>query len=839
MDRKHQLSSDFNSPDFKRLSRSPFKGDFNFSQSLVLRDTPLKVGANDTTLRQVLQDSLIDTTIRSKTVGESLDEALFEIFQSTNSNDVLDTLSRVIQACCDSLELVDSWDREKTHNSWLSEETNTWRLLYCLYSDSLIEKNETENPMAFEPSLSQQKLVGDLFQTDTELRLLQLLVDWLEACAAYEDYRLPAVGRINSTVHWENTLHHLLSGASLFDKKQNASMITCIDPDAFHRQKKQIHALDQQDDKNLCKRLFTEIRCGRFDEAISLCVKAGQPWRAAALMGRRLLHYRRSEGEMKLHIEGNPSRDLWKWCCMGILGNTEENIHYRGAIGALCGHLPSMLQVCDGNWEDLLWANLNVQIEIRVDRFLREHFSTIDANSTPSNVLELLQAEHQPVELSLLQVMGNVNALMNGKLQTHYQITQRHLIMDDVVSIMQESLIWVDLGNKHLLRFLAHLVLILRIIGKDPQHAAGDKILRAYVCHLIQNKMDGTVDSPKMIAYYTAAVPESVQVELFADYMQKITGRENRSQVITAGLGAGLDVETSARITVKRAINLVQEKYMAEVDETFTLKNTVEEQKTLVNNVINSLEWLTFRSGQLDDIVWMSNAMVRMFIFIGDTDAAATTLSSINQILPAALQVLPESSPALREHLCLKAYLEAVSGFASWYRHYIAGQPKSLEPLAQDVSFADKVYYEQKCAEIAQQQERWKTACIHKSKQTKSLLYNVLLFPGGWLLENSSESDLQKMSESEWSERIKQLETLRKLCIPEIVILLFKVLQSGSDSENHVEAIRLADLIASENRSLYKVFPKDKLREVLHRITESSLFVLENGRDSLGYENSD
>ncbi|CAG4929649.1 unnamed protein product [Colias eurytheme] len=793
---------------------------------------------NDTSLRQILDESSI--VVNTGTAGNGLSEVFFEIIQSSRPSDVLDTLGRLAQACCDSLELVEPWNRYSVQNYWLAEEANTWKLLHCLYADSLIEQPESFESILTQSTLSQQTLVNALYQSDSEIRLLQLLVDWLEATAAQQvEVTRTAAPVIAHNIHWGNTLHQLLLGTSLFNKERNKSMITNMDPDAPRRQNKTIHSDDMKDDSDLCKRVFTEVRCGKLNEAVSLCINAGQAWRAAVLQGWKLPHYSQIEdSEADIESSGNKSRDLWKWCALAIANDTSENLHYRATVGILCGHLQRALPACQGNWEDLLWAHLRAQIETRVDKFLHEHYATAEANTTSPEVLELLQSELPSAEQSLQQMFSAVKSLLDGKKESNYQTCQRYLMLGHIRSIMQDSLQWLNSAEDRFVRFLAHLILILRQMGKDPQHDIGDMILEKYVSRLIDNLIEGACEFPELIAFYTSTVPTEKQIILFSEFMDRIHKSENRPDVVKAGLTAGIDVAASARMAIKKSITDIQQGY-GNVDVTLTQATATEKDKSLITKVIRSLEWLALLSNQAVEGLWLSNAMVRTFIFIGNTDAAITCLSSVKSMFSDFMGKISSSSSELREYLCLKAYLEALEGFATWYRHFISGQPKDVDPLPPDASFSDKVHHEQQCAHVEQQKTRWKNAVLHQSRHTKTLLYNVLLFPGGWLQDENDSTSSPNFTQDEKEERLKQLDTLRRLCIPEVIILILKILQSNDDVENHKEAVKLSDLIASENRCLYKVFTKAKLQEVLERIKESSLILLEKGRDMFGYEISE
>ncbi|XP_053604950.1 nuclear pore complex protein Nup107 [Plodia interpunctella] len=838
LDRSLQLHSTQHTPLRNKRTRQLISREDTFNLSPILNETSIFKNLNDTSLRQVLDESSV--LVNTGYAGDGLNEAFFEVMQTSHPSDVLDTLLRLSQVCCDSLELVEPWNRYNVHNYWLAEEANTWKLLHCLYADSISSHPESLEDMLKETTLSQQALVDALFQCDSEVRLLQLLVDWLEATAAYQEAATntsaPVIG---NNVHWSNTLHELLIGNSLFNKDKNKAMITCMDPDAPRRQKKTVHSDDQKDDNDLCKRIFTEVRCGKFKEAVSVCLSAGQAWRGAVLQGWILLHYLPREDQNEaIEMSGNPSRDLWKWCALGIANNTAENVHYRAITGILSGHLESAIPACQGSWEDLLWAHLRVQIEARVDRFLHEHHLTVDANTTPTDILELLQSELSIEVLSMQQIFSAVKSLMDGKRESHYQTCQRHLMLGHVRAIMTDSLQWIESAEDKFIRFLAHLILVLRMMGKDPNHDIGDTVLEKYVSQLIDKLLDGSVECPELIAYYTSTVPVERQIVLFAELMDHIHKSEYREGVVKAGVSAGIDVAASARVAIKKAITDIQQDYW-NLDTTFTQTAAIEKDKTLTGKVISSLEWMALIANQKQEALWLSNAMIRTFIFIGHSEAALSCVAKVNQLFPNFIDNLDNKSAELREHLALKSYLEALEGFATWYRHFISGQPKDVEPLPSDASFSDKVHHEQRCAQVEQQKAHWKNAVSHQSRHTKNLLYNVLLFPGGWLQDENDSITSQNFTEEEKQERSKQLETLRRLCIPEVVLLILKILQSGDEVEDHKEAVKLSNLIAAENRCLYKVFTKSKLIEFLERIKESSLLLLEKDKDIFGYEITD
>jgi nuclear pore complex protein Nup107 len=127
---------------------------------------------------------------------------------------------------------------------------------------------------------------------------------------------------------------------------------------------------------------------------------------------------------------------------------------------------------------------------------------------------------------------------------------------------------------------------------------------------------------------------------------------------------------------------------------------------------------------------------------------------------------------------------------------------------------------------------------FQKNSVTRDLLNNVLLFPDkGWLIDPEPNDDnfLDDLADDEremWLNRKNQLDNLRKICIPDIVLLLHNVF---TNTGQHQQCIKLADELASESNQLYQVFSKHKLAELLTKITESSLALMNEKKDPFGY----
>uniref|UniRef100_A0A8B9T524 Nuclear pore complex protein n=1 Tax=Anas platyrhynchos TaxID=8839 RepID=A0A8B9T524_ANAPL len=251
---------------------------------------------------------------------------------------------------------------------------------------------------------------------------------------------------------------------------------------------------------------------------------------------------------------------------------------------------------------------------------------------------------------------------------------------------------------------------------------------------------------------------------------------------------------------------------------------------------IDVIDWLVFDPAQRAEALKQSNAIMRKFLASKKHEAAKDVFVKIPQDSIAEIynqweeQGMETSLPAeddnaIREHLCIRAYLEAHETFNEWFKHMnSAPQKPSLVPQA---SFTEKVAHEHKEKKYEVDYGIWKGLLDALTADVKEKMYNVLLFvDGGWMV------DVREDAEDD-PERTHQMILLRKLCLPMMCFLLHTVLHSTGQYQ---ECLRLADMVASERHKLYTVFSKEELKKLLQKLRESSLMLLDQDLDPLGYE---
>uniref|UniRef100_A0AAZ3SFW6 Nuclear pore complex protein n=1 Tax=Oncorhynchus tshawytscha TaxID=74940 RepID=A0AAZ3SFW6_ONCTS len=615
------------------------------------------------------------------------------------------------------------------------------------------------------PGVSEKVVMEQLFQRDAVVRQSQLVVDWLESIAKDEigDFS-DNIEYYAKSVYWENTLHALKLRRNTSSTGFNVPLVTELDPDAPIRQRRPLADLDREDDARLLKYLFTLLRAGMTDEAQRLCKRCGQAWRAATLEGWKLYHDPNINGGAELlPVEGNPQRCVWKVCCWRMADSEHFSRYERAIYAVLSGNLKRLLPVCE-SWEDSVWAYFRVLVDSLVEQEVR-------SSGMGSEELEELPREYLEANWTLEKVFEE-------------------------------------------------------LLATESKEEVSVDVLKAYISLLMREKY---VD---LIAFYVSHLPPDLATAQYALFLEEVTEAEQRQRCLELAREAGLDVAAVTKMVVENIRERDTEEF-AHHDLTPALDTgtSAEDQRK-----IDVIDWLVFDPAQRAEALKQSNAIMRKFLACKKHHAAKVVFGkvpedSMREIyrqweeLGLDMPLPAEDENAIREHLCVRAYLEAHEAFNEWFHHM--NSPPQKPSLPAQAKFTEKVAYEMKENEYQLEHDSWTGRLEALTEDVKERIYNVLLFvDGGWMVDVREDTE-------EDPERGHQMVLLRRLCLPMMSFLLQTVLQR---TQRHQESLRLADIIASDQHRLYEVFSKDELRKFLQKMRESSLLLLDKGLDPLGYE---
>ncbi|KAM9705159.1 nuclear pore complex protein Nup107 [Menidia menidia] len=781
--------------------------------------------------------NLSSALLKEDDPGEAAAASLFPEFLTSflkhSSSAVFDLLDGYQELCQDKVDVLQSVVLRAGQNSktagvrWLLQQENcTWRLVASLYRDRVqLEMEDDILTDVVVPSESEKVVVEQLFQRDAVIRQSQLVVDWLESIARDQigDFS-DNIEYYAKNVCWENTLHALKmrrkSGAAF-----TVPLVTELDPDAPLRQQRPLADLDREDDARLLKNLFTLIRAGMTDEAQRLCKRCGQAWRAATLEGWKLYHDpNMTSGSLELQpVEGNPQRAIWKACCWRMAEEEQLNRYERAIYASLSGNIRPLLAVCE-SWEDCVWAYFRVMVDSLVEKDLM-------SSGMAETEVETLPREYLEANWTMEKVFEDLQASESKRVLDetgeHYHIIQKFIILGDLDGLLEEFSDWLTASKplpSHLLRFMTHLVLFFRTLGLALKEELCVDVLKAYVSLLIRDQ------ETELVASYVGQLPAEVATSQYAAFLETITQPELRPQCLELATNAGLDVSAITRLVVETVRDRGDTEFVSHT-QTLDTGTTKEDQRK-----IDVIDWLLFDPAHRAEALKQSNAIMRMFLVLQKHDAAKAVFSKVPEDSMREIycqwtgvgQTTPlpaEDENAIREHLCIRAYLEAHDAFTDWLSHSSTA-PQKPAP-APEAKFTERVANEMREKEYQTALTAWSSRLDHQTEDVKERIYNVLLFvDGGWMVDNRQESEPD-------AERSHQMRVLRSLCLPRLSFLLLSVLQNSS---RHQEALRLADIISSDQHRLYQVFSKEELRRFLQKLRESSLALLDRGLDPLGYE---
>ncbi|KAM4615405.1 nuclear pore complex protein Nup107 [Polymixia lowei] len=798
-----------------------------------LYPSPLS-GLGDTSFTDDITN-LSSALLKEDDPGEAAAASLFPEFLASflqhSSSAVFELLEDYQTLCQEKVAVLQqlcirAGQSSRTAGVWwlLQQENSTWRLITSLYRDRVQTALEDDIMMDLTiPSESEKLVVEQLFQRDAVIRQSQLVVDWLESIAKDQmgDFS-DNIEYYAKNVYWENTLHALKlrrTSSSGF----TVPLVTELDPDAPIRQQRPLAELDSEDDSRLLKNLFSLIRAGMTQEAQRLCKRCGQAWRAATLEGWKLYHDPNlASGRMELEcVEGNPNRGIWKTCCWRMAEEEQLNRYERAIYAGLSGNLKPLLAVCE-SWEDCVWAYFRVMVDSlveqevmssgmahqEVDTLPREY---LEANWTMEKVFEELQATESKRVLE--------------ETKEHHHVIQKFVILGDLDGLLEEFSDWLTDSKplpSHLLRFMTHLVLFYRSLGIALKEEVCVDVLKSYISLLIREQQS------ELIASYVSQLPAQLASTQYASYLEGISQPQLRHRCLQLATEAGLDVATITKLVVET----VRDRDGTE----FTHHNMTLETATTPEDQmkIDVIDWLLFDPAHRAEALKQSNAIMRKFLALQKHDAAKAVFSkvpedSMREIyrqwegLSQDTPLPPEDENAIREHLCIRAYLEAHEAFSDWFSHS-SSAPQKPTPAPQ-AKFTERVANEMREKEYQVEWEAWRGRLEVLTEDVKERIYNVLLFvDGGWMVDREDVED---------AERSHQMALLRSLCLPRMTFLLLSVLQTSS---RHQEALRLADTISSDQLRLYEVFSQEDLRRFLQKMRESSLLLLDSGLDPLGYQ---
>ncbi|KAL1924881.1 uncharacterized protein VTP21DRAFT_4535 [Calcarisporiella thermophila] len=707
-------------------------------------------------------------------------------------------------------------------------EKSTWLLVQMIYPERVSAQTyDAEVPDLDMPYDTDFRLVQNAFHYDKSLKENLVIKRWLEAIAPSFDPTRVRAGywfRTKNIVKEKKRNNFLL--------KHSEDTVTELDPDAPHRQQKNLDPDDAFYEKDMIRTLYEYIRRGRLDDAADLCRASNQLWRAASLRGGLYYSDRYLEEDRSSYfsdqslgldeeygaISGNKNHLLWKATCYQIAKEESLDIYERALYAALCGDVERVTPVCH-SWEDFLWAYYNALIEAQLHQHFLRRGRTLDPEfSLPSDSDDLTPAEifdrvsrsgTEELRLSANEPFHLIQALI---------ILNRtdELLRDFRERLLDPSKHLSSWERSHVLRFMAHLVIYLRSIGVSLPEEDGDAIIQSYVSMLVES------GKSRVVALYASKLPHDLQVHSYAKFLKTIReDKKTRFEYLSIAYKYNLDVDAILSETVK----MIFEEGMA------LEMPLVEDQPVKFSNVtdpihpddeiqIRALEWLTLEVPQYAEALIQSNALLRRFLVHGKINAANALVQSLPQnfIQKEWIEHQDPDDDKLQPGLYEQLHYRALLNCLSHYSRFI--EVLYRKPGAKPSTGPRRSLYHQEFAE-------WSRTLRSVAQAVEEGV--LQLMQDNWLKPEVVGQELGGNSLDD-ERRLYELQRLREIYIPEMVIRLHSTLYESRDviPGNLEKSLEIANLVADDHLAIYREFTQTgKMPQLLQLLRRSSLAILE------------
>ncbi|KAL8230247.1 hypothetical protein R6Q57_000025 [Mikania cordata] len=455
----------------------------------------------------------------------------------------------------------------------LLDEAASWSLLWYLYGKGIIHNFTLLSAnvllsVSLQLPTTSHLMACQFVAEDHTAQLCLRLIQWLEGLASKaldleSKIRGSHVGtHLPTSGVWNHTQRFLKKGST------NEKIVQHLDFDAPTRENAQPLLDDKKQDESLLEDVWILLRAGRLEEACNLCRAAGQSWRASTLCPFGGLDHspsidalvkngkNRSLQAMELESGINHQRRMWKWAsyCASEKIAEQESGKYETAIYAInCSNVKRILPMCT-DWESACWALtkswLDVQVDVELSGGSDELRSSEGAIEKSSAQMDIISSQslgpenwpfqvlkQQPTDLySLLQMLHSSESLhetvSRGCKEQHRQI-EMNLMTGDIPGLLDLIWSWISpsggnedffrpYGDPQMIRFGAHLVLVLRLLHADEMKDTfkekimnlGDLILHMYVMFLFSKQHE------ELVGIYASQLARHRCIDLFVHMME-------------------------------------------------------------------------------------------------------------------------------------------------------------------------------------------------------------------------------------------------------------------------------------------------------------------------------
>jgi nuclear pore complex protein Nup107 len=428
---------------------------------------------------------------------------------------------------------------------------------------------------------------------------------------------------------------------------------------------------------------------------MEVCISGGHFLAASSLKGWRLHHdpnMAKSGNFEREPIEGNRNRDMWKYSSWQIAAEPLCDDFKKATHAALSGNVKKVLPVCR-SWYDYVWAYFKTLVDVEVEKVLHRRPAPDGREwvELPPEYWANVLCPHQIFK----EVESSPSVAIHSQSQSHFHLVQKYIILDDMNGLLEQMVKWLpSCPSIHLLRFMAHIALVIRNLGRvREENQQVDVILKAYVEALTKGHYLSAV------ALYAGQLPPSSQVSCYARLLADVWEEQEQRKYLEMGKMAGLDVPMVTKAVVEHILSTGPER-----EECSGPAQLGQEITELDAKKINAIKWLLFEEVQRLEALRQANVLLRQFLSARKFSAAQAVLRKIpadsERVVSRVwhqeagpIPLPPHIVADLTELQAIHTYMVGITAFNCWCEHFHHKKP-TVPPQPPDESFREKVAYE-------------------------------------------------------------------------------------------------------------------------------------------------
>ncbi|KAF5319206.1 hypothetical protein D9619_008447 [Psilocybe cf. subviscida] len=731
---------------------------------------------------------------------------------------------RMRQICRETIE--DSENEAEDDIVTLRLEENTWTLLQAVIPARKTESHRTltakelllENPYTPTSTLAQA-----IMNASPLLAELIVVREWLQEAAP-----TPALPEVTNG-YWKFTKHTVMQNLRTGHGPREG-LVSEMDPDAVNRgDGAALVADDATYEKMLLQALYGYVRAGRLEDAVEVCRRAHQPWRAASLRGSLLFRWK-ALSTVNLDDEdddpepqawsGNRRRKLWKAACVQAALSSrlsdQERLLYASIVPT--PQTVSLVKAACRTWEDHLWADINVMCEEKESRELAKLASASfwdgkedefergveEASSLPD---EQDDEEWENEVRNTLVRLKDVAVAEGASADQPFHFSQLYIILDQTDTLLEVFAGGLQEGKYSqdtfeygsMCRFFAHLCLFLKMIDIPVPPLPAQIILESYIAVLEQ------AGQRDLIALYAGALGDNA-VDRYAAFLVSLAlsaDFNERRLALSRASEHGLDVERVARVTAEMTVQKAFDVLPPLKDPLPSIINRQPPPNETETLLLRSIEWTTFTEATYPNALEQATAILRYFLGAGRVNAAQSLLS----LLPAELASISDPEEVATEYLHYRQFFVIWDSIAA-----------VVDCQAQEARFA------QNSGPGSNREARAQWIAQYRDLIFQAYDQIVKLLTTEWLVADVENDEGMRL----------ELIRIRQVYVPELIIRLHYLLYSSRQlmPENLKRAVELANIVADSRYKLYEDFMNKggrSLSEYLGAVRQAMLAGLASG----------